>query len=148
MPQLLGTKRPFNSVVDFRYSYCSTEVKAVTIAVSRVILYVKDVARVAAFYQQHFGMKQLPGNEEGWVELSSGKRGCNIALHKAASSQKSGAAVKVVFGVSNVRKFIAERGADGLRFGPIHSPGEFEFANAKDPAGNSIQISSRGLKKP
>jgi predicted enzyme related to lactoylglutathione lyase len=123
-------------------------VKAVTIAVSRVILYVKDVARVAAFYQQHFGMKQLPGNEEGWVELSSGKRGCNIALHKAASSQKSGAAVKVVFGVSNVRKFIAERGADGLRFGPIHSPGEFEFANAKDPAGNSIQISSRGLKKP
>ena len=118
------------------------------IAVSRVILYVKDVARVAAFYQQHLGMKPLPGSEEGWVELSSGKRGCNIALHKAASSQKSGAAMKIVFGVSNIRKFIAEREADGLRFGPIHSPGEVEFANAKDPAGNSIQISSRGFKKP
>jgi predicted enzyme related to lactoylglutathione lyase len=120
--------------------------KAVAIAVSRVILYVKDVARVAAFYQQHFGMKPLPGSEEGWVELSSGKRGCNIALHKAASSRKSGAAIKIAFGVSNVRQFIAEREAEGLRFGPIHSPGEFEFANAKDPAGNSIQISSRGFK--
>lgn len=118
------------------------------IAVSRVILYVKDVARVSAFYQQHFEMKPLPGSEEGWVELSSGKRSCNIALHKAASSQKGGAAMKIVFGVSNVRKFIAEREDDGLRFGPIHSPGEFEFANAKDPAGNSIQISSRGFKKP
>ena len=124
------------------------EVKAVAIPVSRVILYVKDVASIAAFYQQHFGLKPLPGNEEGWVELSSGKRGCNIALHKATPSQKSGAAMKVVFGVSNVRKFIAEREADGLRFGPIHSAGEFEFANAKDPAGNSIQISGRGLQKP
>jgi len=106
----------------------------VAIPVSRVILYVKEVARVAAFYQQHFGMKPLPGNEKGWLEMSSGKRGCNIALHKAASSQKSCAAMKIVFGVSNVRKFKAEREADGLRFGPIHSPGELEFANAKDPA--------------
>ena len=61
--------------------------------------------------------------------------------------QKSGAAMKIVFGVSNVRKYQAEREADGLRFGPIHSPGEFESANAKDAAGNSIQISSRGIRK-
>jgi predicted enzyme related to lactoylglutathione lyase len=118
------------------------------INVSRVILYVKDIASVAAFYQQHFGMKRLPSNEEGWVELSSGKRGCNIALHKAPSSQKSGSEIKIVFAVSNVRKFIIEHEADGLRFGPVHSPGDFEFANAKDPAGNSIQISSRGIQKP
>ena len=118
------------------------------VPVSRVILYVKDVARIAAFYQQHFGMRPLPGSEEGLVELSSGKRRCNIALHKAASSQKSGAAIKIVFGVSNVKKFKAEREADGLRFGPVHSPGEFDFANAKDPAGNSIQISGRGIHKP
>src|ERR1700733_8239617 len=124
------------------------EANAVPIPVSRIILYVKDVARIAAFYQQHFGMKPLPGSEKGWVEISSGKRGCNIALHRAASSQKSGAAMKIVFGVSNVKKFKAEREADGLRFGPVHSIGEFEFANAKDPAGNSIQISSRGIQKP
>jgi predicted enzyme related to lactoylglutathione lyase len=119
----------------------------VAIPVSRVILYVKDVAGVAAFYQRHFGMSRLPGSEQGWVELSSGEHGCNIALHKAASSQKSGAAVKIVFGVEDVEKFKAERDADGLSFGPIHCPGDFKFANAKDPAGNSIQISSRGIRK-
>jgi hypothetical protein len=31
---------------------------------------VEDVARIAAFYQQHFGMKQLQGND-GWVEMLS-----------------------------------------------------------------------------
>lgn len=118
------------------------------IKVSRVILFVTDIPRVAAFYQQHFGMKPLPGGEAGWLELSSGKHGCSIGLHKAASRQKGGAAVKIVFGVPDVRKFKAEREADGLRFGPLYSPGEFEFANAKDPAGNSIQISSRGMKRP
>jgi predicted enzyme related to lactoylglutathione lyase len=119
----------------------------VAIPVSRVILYVKDVAKVAAFYQRHFGMTPLPGNDEGWVELSSGKHGCNIALHKAASSQKSCAAVKIVFGVADVKKFKAECGTGGLPFGPIHQYRDFAFANAKDPAGNSIQISSRGIKR-
>lgn len=118
------------------------------IHVSRVILFVKEVSRVSAFYQRHFGMKPLPGHEPGWVELSSGKRGCNIALHKAAAGRKGGAAVKVVFGVADVRAFVAERAADGLRFGPIHSAGDFEFANAKDPAGHSIQVSSRGMQSP
>ena len=116
------------------------------IPVSRVILYVKDVEKVSAFYQRHFGMTRLPGGGVGWVELSGGKRGCNIALHKAASSQKSGAAVKIVFGIANIKTFKAEREADGLSFGPIHEFDEFAFANAKDPAGNSIQISSRGVR--
>jgi predicted enzyme related to lactoylglutathione lyase len=142
-----GSSHSF-SIVELHFTHRASESETMAIPVSRLILYVKDVARIAAFYQQHFGMKPLPGSEKGWVEISSGKRGCNIALHQAASSQKSGAAMKIVFGVSNVKKFKAEREADGLRFGPVHSPGEFEFANAKDPAGNSIQISSRGIQKP
>jgi hypothetical protein len=87
-PHLLGTKRSFKFGCRLRSSYRSTDVRAVAIPVSRVILYVKDVAGVAVFCQQHFGMKPLPGNEEGWVEMSSGKRGCYIALHKAASARK------------------------------------------------------------
>jgi hypothetical protein len=106
---------------------------------------VKDLSTVADFYQRHFGMKPLPSEEPGWLELESDSGGCTIALHQAASTQKSGAAMKVVFGVSNVRQFIKEREADGLKFGPVHTPGKFEFANVKDPAGNSISISSRGL---
>ena len=116
------------------------------IPIVRVILYVKDIPKVAAFYQLHFAMKPLPSKEKGWLEMTSETGGCNIALHQAAKTQKSGAAMKIVFGVADVCKFKKEREAAGLKFGPIHETGNFEFANTKDPAGNSIQISSRGLK--
>jgi predicted enzyme related to lactoylglutathione lyase len=112
----------------------------------RLILYVKDIPKVAQFYQRHFGMKPLPSEEKGWLEMTSGASGCNIALHQASSTQKSGAAIKIVFGVADVRKFMSEREKDGLKFGSIHDMGDFEFANVKDPSGNSVQISSRGLR--
>lgn len=116
------------------------------IPIVRVILYVKDIPKVADFYQRHFAMKPLPSEEEGWLELSSISNGCNLALHQAAATQKSGAAMKIVFGVADVRRFKKEKEKNGLKFGPIHEAENFEFANAKDPAGNLVQISSRGLK--
>jgi len=123
----------------------TTKTNEISPPIARIILYVKDIPTVAAFYQRHFGMKPLPSAEPGWLELKSASVGCTIALHQAAKTQKSGAAMKIVFGVADVPQFIKEREADGLKFGPVHSPGTFEFANTKDPAGNSIQISSRGL---
>jgi hypothetical protein len=33
----------------------------------------------------------------------------------------------------------------GLKFGAVQEADGFEFANAKDPAGNSIPISSGGI---
>jgi hypothetical protein len=114
--------------------------------IARVIFYVKNIPKVAEFYRRHFGMTALPSSEKGWLEMTNPAGGCNIALHQAAKSQKSGAAMKIVFRVTDVREFIREREQQGLKFGPLHEAGDFEFANAKDPAGNSIQISSRGLK--
>jgi len=122
--------------------------------IARIILYVRDIAKVAAFYEQHFGLKPLAGAEDdwieagaedGWLEMGSPGGGCSIALHRAATSQKRGSEIKIVFGVKDVRKFKAEREAAGLKFGVIHKTSGHEFSNAKDPAGNSIQISSRGL---
>jgi predicted enzyme related to lactoylglutathione lyase len=114
-------------------------------SIARVILYVRDIPKVAAFYQKHFGLKPLPGAKPGWLELGGPEAGCTIALHQAAKSQKSGAAMKIVFGVADVSAFKAQRAREGLKFGPIHEAEGFEFTNAKDPAGNSISISSRGL---
>jgi predicted enzyme related to lactoylglutathione lyase len=115
-------------------------------AIARVILYVKNVRKVAAFYERFFGMCALPGHTDDWTELESPAGGCTIALHKAAVTQKSGAAIKIVFGVADVRKFKWEKERQGLRFGVVHQPEEgFEFCNAKDPAGNSISVSSRGM---
>jgi catechol 2,3-dioxygenase-like lactoylglutathione lyase family enzyme len=114
--------------------------------ISRIILYVKDIPAVAAFYQRYFNMYPLPGATDGWLELASSQDSCTIALHKAAATQKSGAAMKLVFGVANVKAFKEAKEKDGLQFGVIHNADGIEFANAKDPAGNSIQISSRGVK--
>ena len=115
--------------------------------VARIILYVRDIPATAAFYQRHFGLRPLPGATEGWLELASPSGGCTIALHKAAAGQKSGAAMKIVFAVEDVEAFKIAGEREGLKFGVIHQAGDFAFSNAKDPAGNSIQISSRGVKK-
>jgi len=112
--------------------------------ITRVVLYVKDIEAVARFYERHFGLCRVESDEAGWLELSGGE-GCRIALHQAAVSQKSGAAIKIVFGVRDVAAFKAERARDGLKFGPIHSAHGVKFANAKDPAGNSISVSDRGV---
>jgi predicted enzyme related to lactoylglutathione lyase len=114
--------------------------------VARIILYVRDIPKVAAFYEKHFGLEPLPGAENGWLEIGSPNGGCSIAFHQAPASQKRGSEIKIVFAVKNVRAFAAERAAAGLKFGVVHESIGHEFANAKDPAGNSIQISSRGLK--
>jgi predicted enzyme related to lactoylglutathione lyase len=114
--------------------------------IARVILYVRDVAGVAAFYERHFGTRRLPNATEKWIELAPADGGCAIALHKAAVSQKSGAAIKLVFGVADVEAFKAEKEREGLMFGAVHRVDGVMFANAKDPAGNSIQISNRGIE--
>ena len=113
--------------------------------ITRVILYVKDVPRTAAFYERHFGLRPLPGGTDKWTELASPAGGCTVALHKASVAQKSGAAMKLVFGVEDVASFKAAKERDGLKFGVIHRVHGVDFANAKDPAGNPIQISNRGL---
>ena len=115
------------------------------LAIARVILYVKDLPRVAAFYERFFHMQRLPGATDSWQELASPSGGCTIALHQAAKSQKSGAAVKLVFAVKHVEAFVQECANGGLQFGKLHHAEGFEFANAKDPAGNSISVSSRDL---
>jgi predicted enzyme related to lactoylglutathione lyase len=114
--------------------------------ISRVILYVRDIPKVAAFYQAHFGLQPLPDAEAGWLELDAPRGGCRIALHQAAVSQKRGSEIKIVFAVKDIAKFVRERATFGLKFGVVHKAGSHDFANARDPAGNSIQVSSRGLK--
>lgn len=113
--------------------------------VTRLILYVKDIPKVAAFYQRHFKMTELPGASAGWLELASPNGGAILSLHQAAKSQKSGAAIKITFAVHDVAAFKAAQEKQGLKLGAIHDTGTHQFANGKDPNGNSISVSSRGL---
>jgi predicted enzyme related to lactoylglutathione lyase len=114
--------------------------------ISRVILFVCDVPRVAAFYEKHFGLEPLDRSEKGWLELAAG--GCNLALHASpiSSRERGRSPAKIVFAVADVHAAKRHFAAAGLKFGKVHEVGGFAFANARDPEGNPIQISSRGLE--
>lgn len=65
-------------------------------------------------------------------------------LHKAGKAQKIGqSTVKLVFNVEKVEDFCTSAEVEGLSFGPVHQADGYQFANAKDPDGNSIQVTSR-----
>lgn len=115
--------------------------------ISRIILFVADPSKVAAFYQEHFGLEPVGPEEDGWIELGAG--GCNLALHrgKLAPGISSHSPAKIVFAVSDVRAEVERLTREGLKFGKVHDWNGFSFADTKDPEGNPIQLSSRGVAK-
>ena len=82
------------------------------------------------------------------MEMHGPAGAANIMLDPAGKSQKLGqTAAKLVFDVGNVQAFVAVASANGLDFGTLHSGDGYCFANAKDPDGNSISVSSRAFRK-
>ncbi|MCE9560003.1 MAG: hypothetical protein K8R88_13770 [Armatimonadetes bacterium] len=109
---------------------------------SRVILFVANVAEVSDFYVRHFGFKALPGASSDWVELAG--EGCNLGIHKArGGSSGPDSPAKIVFYCADVPEAKKAFEAQGLKFGKVNEFGEMRFADAADPAGNPIQISNR-----
>ena len=51
--------------------------------------------------------------------------------------------VKLVFAMEDGAAFCNTARAKGLEFGSLHKADGYVFANAKDPAGNSISVSGR-----
>jgi predicted enzyme related to lactoylglutathione lyase len=120
----------------------------VPLPLNRIILYARDVEATVAFYEKHFGFQalRLPGDRI--VELVAQDGGANIMVHPAAKGVKMGqVTVKLVFDVEDVSRFCGESALNGLIFGPEHPANGYFFANAKDPCGNNIQVSSRAFRK-
>ena len=114
----------------------------------RIVLYAKDVESTVAFYEKHFGFHARREEGDRFVELVSGDGGASLMIHPAAKRQKSGLSmVKLVFDVADVEAFAARRKANGLSFGSLHQADGYVFANARDPAKNSISVSSRAYRK-
>ena len=114
----------------------------------RILLYVRDIEAVARFYALHFGFRIRREAGDRIVELEGpGGAGGNIMLHPLGRGRKSGQTLaKLVFDVPDVGAFRARAAERGLEFGAIHRADGYEFANARDPAGNSISISSRAFR--
>lgn len=116
-------------------------------SLSRIILYVRDVDISACFYSFFFGFKVVRTPTDRLTELVPENGGAHLLLHRAGKAQKLGqASVKLVFDVEDVQAFRKEANKKGLKFGPVHKADGYSFSNAKDPDGNSVQVSSRAYR--
>jgi len=114
----------------------------------RLVIYTKKTEAMVAFYAKHFGFSALRVDGDRIVELVPQETGISILLHPASARQTEGQVlVKLVFDVQDVREFCANAKNNGLDFGKIHRGDGYEFANAKDPSGNSVQVSSRAFSR-
>jgi predicted enzyme related to lactoylglutathione lyase len=114
-----------------------------------IILYARDMQKTAAFYSLHFGLRTTGEVQEGLIELQATGSGAGILIHRAAKSAKLGqAGVKLSFHVQDIERFMAAAASKGLVFGAVHQANGYQFANAKDPDGNSVSISSRAFRVP
>ena len=112
----------------------------------RIILYTKKTEEMIAFYCKLFGFEVLRLDGDRIVELVSQGTGANILLHPLSEGRKEGQSlVKLVFDVEDVEGFCRASQQKGLQFGAIHQADGYSFANTKDPAKNSVSISSRAF---
>lgn len=115
--------------------------------INRILLYAKNVEKTVAFYELHFGFQAQRDNDNRIVELTNLQGGASIMVHAAGTAQKQGqSAVKLVFDVEDVEGFRRICAIKGLKFGALHQADGYVFANARDPGGNPISISSRAFR--
>lgn len=111
-----------------------------------IVLYVRDVELCATFYAKHFGFRAVREAGDRIVELVG--EGASLRLHPMGKGQKAGQAlVKLSFDVRDVESFCAHARENGLEFGPLHKGAGYVFANARDPNGNPVQVTSRAFRR-
>ncbi|MEO0386200.1 MAG: VOC family protein [Pseudomonadota bacterium] len=118
-----------------------------TASLGRIMLFAKDREAMVAFYTEHFDYiaRRLP--EDDLIELEPEAGGLPLLLHRTSRAKTPGqGAVKLVFDVPDVAAFVADAAEAGLVFGKIFNGNGYVFANAKDPGGNAIQVSSRAFR--
>ncbi|MEM1197779.1 MAG: VOC family protein [Pseudomonadota bacterium] len=112
----------------------------------RLVIYTRKIEEMTAFYCKHFGFEAVRRDGDRITELKAKEHGLSLLLHPAAKGQTEGQAlVKLVFDVEDIAAFCQKTKTNGLIFGKIHQADGYQFANAKDPSKNSIQVSSRAF---
>ena len=116
---------------------------------NRIIIFVADVDKCAAFYQNTFGFTAKPGRTPEWVELDTG--GCTLAFHQARAkgakvSKGTGSSAnphKIVFSTKDVEGKRAELIRKGVKMGAVMKFEQLVFCDGTDPEGHKFQLSNR-----
>jgi predicted enzyme related to lactoylglutathione lyase len=115
------------------------------LSVKRIILFVRDVPTVGAFYREVLGLPEIesPDSPREWLEFSAGA--CTIALHHGGIETKGRSLPpKIVFYSKDIAEARANLIAKGAKLGPIQNVDNlFQFCDGRDPEGNHFQVSSR-----
>ncbi|MBX2831237.1 MAG: VOC family protein [Rhodospirillales bacterium] len=111
---------------------------------NRIVIYCKNIDAMAQFYADCFEYQVFKKPDDRIIELRRNDGGLILMLHPASKGQKQGQSlIKLVFDIKNVDAFRQRLLAQGINIGPIHQTDTYQFANFKDPSGNSVSISSR-----
>jgi predicted enzyme related to lactoylglutathione lyase len=116
----------------------------VKLTIKRVILFVKDVPMVGAFYRDVLGLSEVvsPDDPKEWLEFDAGA--CTITLHHGGVATKGRSRPpKIVFYSEDVEKTRTELIKKGVKMGAIQTTELFQFCDGRDPEGNHFQVSSR-----
>jgi catechol 2,3-dioxygenase-like lactoylglutathione lyase family enzyme len=105
----------------------------------RIILFTRNMQAMLAFYRDALGLP-LVTNEDGFKEFDAG--GCRIALHNGPS-EVGARPPKLVFYSDSVAATRETLLARGVKLGKVLSQAGLIRCEAKDPDGNSLQISNR-----
>lgn len=120
--------------------------------VATIILFVKDMARMRAFYEGALGLRVVE-ESDGWLALDGG--GCRLALHAIPEAIARGivveeppraredTAIKVAFHAADVAAERERLAGAGAQMGPVKTWGAVSLCDGVDPEGNVFQLASR-----
>ncbi len=118
------------------------------IAMTRVIPYVRDIARVKGFYETHFAFRTIEEIDGEWAVLLAGR--IELALHLAGKPFRGVPIVaassncKLVFTVdSDLLELRRKLESAGVPVGTIKRYQGFAYSlcDGRDPEGNVFQLS-------
>jgi len=124
-------------------------------AISRVILFAKDMQVLQRFYEDVLGLTRIntADDSDGFITLDGG--GIQLCLHNIPPAHakkieikdppvpRSDTPMKICFQVEDVEAVRAELQVKGVQVLKTMSSGSISFCDATDPEGNVIQISTR-----
>ena len=101
----------------------------------RIILFVRSLDALAAFYRDVIGLEIRQGSpKEGWVDFGP------LALHRGKPRRGS---TKIAFFAKDVKQAREELVLRGADFGKVREFGDLVLCDGQDPEGNPIQLSNR-----